>query len=150
MKNTILSILFTILTISVFTQTESEKKEAFEDDKRKFPFCMIYETTMLLAMTDLEEVDLVGLNKIRTAFIEIYFENDSRKEDPDLLFGWHKELIEKGYFEAYNYWLLGQGNPEEIEQWLGENEYQFNEFIKWFSDHPLLVDEDHIYHRLLF
>jgi tetratricopeptide (TPR) repeat protein len=146
-------------SITIKSKTESEVSFSQkmqltlpnEDEKLKIPFSMPYELTMILALTsemEEKELSIKSLNKIRTNFIAGWYENKRNIEYPNIVFEWHKKLLDLGYFEAYNYWLLMKGNEEEFIAWSDENQEKWDEFIGWFSPNPLIVDEQNNFHRL--
>jgi len=117
----------------------------------KLPFSMLYEMTMALAITtELKEkkLGLKSLNRIRTSFIENWYDQKRNIDYPNILFDWHKKLIELNYFESYNYWLLMKGNEDEFGIWYDENSESFDKFIKWFSGNPMIINEVSNFHRL--
>ena len=119
----------------------------------KLPFSMPYEMTMVLAITsELEEKDLgiYSFNNIRTSFINNWYENKRNIEYPNVLFDWHKKLIDLGYFESYNYWLLMKGNEDEFDKWVTNNKEKFDEFIEWFTNNPLTIDNQNNFKRLQY
>jgi len=124
-----------------------------DGEEIKLPFSMPYEMTMVLAVTselDKKELGIESFNSIRTSFINNWFENKRNIEYPNILFDWHKKLIELGYFESYNYWLLMKGNEAEFDKWAAANKEKFDKFIEWFSENPLTINEQNNFHRLQY
>jgi len=116
----------------------------------KIPFSIPYEITMALAITSEtkeKELGIKSFNNIRTAFIQEWFKNNRNTEFPNILFDWHKKLIELGYFESYNYWLLMKGNENEFGEWYNQNSEKFDKFIDWFSKNPMTIDDDYKFYR---
>tara|TARA_B100000809_G_scaffold24336_1_gene21277 strand:- start:558 stop:1190 length:633 start_codon:yes stop_codon:yes gene_type:complete len=121
-----------------------------EGEEIKLPFSMSYEITMILAITselDKKELRIASLNKIRTSFINNWYENERNIEYPNILFDWHKKLID---FESYNYWLLMKGNEDEFDNWVGSNKEKFDAFIEWFTKNTLKIDEQNNFKRLQY
>jgi hypothetical protein len=124
-----------------------------EGEEIKLPFSMPYEITMILAITselDKKELGIASLNNIRTSFINSWYENERNIEYPNILFDWHKKLIDLEYFESYNYWLLMKGNEDEFDNWVGSNKEKFDAFIEWFTKNPLKIDEQNNFKRLQY
>ncbi|MBL4755068.1 MAG: tetratricopeptide repeat protein [Flavobacteriales bacterium] len=124
-----------------------------EGEEMKLPFSMHYEMTMLLGVTselEEEELGIKALNNIRTSFIDNWYTNKRDIDYPNIVFDWHKKLIELGYFESYNYWLFMKGNGEEFDQWYVENKEKFDQFVEWFSGHPMKIDEQSNFNRLQY
>lgn len=119
-----------------------------DPDNIKFPFgLMVYEPILTLAIISVDTINLRSLNIIRTSFAEGYASNELAADYPNLLFSWHQELIKLEYIEAYNYWVLSQGNPSEFEEWYQNNKEAFTEFIDWFSDNPMKITNENKFVR---
>lgn len=118
----------------------------YNDKKVEIPFCMVYEPSLLYAISE-QEITISSLNRIRTNFISFYFERKFNKSHPNILFDWHKSLIDNGDFECYNYWVLMQGSSEEFNDWVSLNNDKFQKFLNWFSDNPMQIDNNHKFHR---
>ena len=131
----------TIMTVSF-----CKNAVIYSDKKFEMPFCMVYEPSLMVAVNE-NEITLSSLNRIRENFISFYFERKFNKSHPNILFDWHKSLIDNGNFECYNYWLLMQGSSDEFNNWHNENKDKFDEFLNWFSDNPMLIDKKHTFHR---
>jgi len=119
----------------------------------KQPFSMPYEMTMALAATSElseKELGIESFSNMRTTFINNWYENRRNIEYPNILFDWHKKLIEMDFFESYNYWILMKGNEDEFEIWSAKNSEKFDLFIEWFSGNPLLINEENNFHRLQY
>jgi len=124
-----------------------------DGEEIKLPFSIPYEMTMVLAVTsELEEKELgiKSFNNIRTAFIKNWYENKRNIEYPNILFDWQKKLIDLGYFESYNYWLLMKGSEDEFDKWVANNKETFDKFIEWFTENPLTIDEQNNFKRLQY
>lgn len=118
-----------------------------DTSRKSLPFSMVYEPGMIFSISKLDTINLESLNKIRTNYISFYFDRKFNKSHPNVIFDWHKSLIEKNYFECYNYWLLMKGAPAEFSIWYKNNKERFDNFINWFSDNPMLIDENTNFHR---
>jgi len=115
--------------------------------KKALPFSMVYEPTLLLSISDARLINLESLNKIRTEFIGNYYHSKFDKSHPNVIFDWNKTLVDNGYFESYNYWMLMQGAPDEFDLWYTSNQESFDEFINWFAENPMEVNEKMRFHR---
>ncbi len=114
------------------------------------PFSLVYEPGLLFSLTGVDTITIKSLNQVRTDFISFYYDRKFNESHPNVLFEWHKLLIDKGYFESYNYWLLMKGAPEEFEIWYNENTEKFDEFINWFGRNPMVINKDNRFHRLYY
>ncbi len=104
---------------------------------------MVYEMTLALSLVGEDEISLESLNRIRTKFVENYYANDKDEEFPNVLFEYQKKVQDAGQMEAYNYWILSQGNDAEFDSWMTDNEDKWDAFIDWFLPNGIQLDEDH-------
>lgn len=110
-------------------------------DKMKLPFGVgVYEPTLIMAMINEKSIDINSLDRIRTRFIDSYFENGKNKEYPNILFEYQNKVKEQGHIEAYNHWILMKGDEAGFEEWYNSNKDKWEEFIKWFTDNGLVID----------
>jgi tetratricopeptide (TPR) repeat protein len=113
--------------------------------ERKNVFPQYYQDAMLKACKGEVFLDLEALTRIRKRFIlELY------RRTPDfhnVVFNYHKTLIDKGYFEAYNYWLFDYGASEESAKWIRDNRKKFDDFMKWFEQHPMPISKNNLFTR---
>lgn len=98
---------------------------------------VLYELTAMqsLAVSDYcrkSGVKIDCLDQFRTEFTRRWFGQNLHEKFPSRLFDWHKLLIDLGYFDEYNHWLLGAGDPESFYAWVDEHAAEFDLFQKWF------------------
>ena len=79
------------------------------------PLCASFGKHFILATLGETETNLASLSRMRTRFVEYFFQEDY-KEYPNVLFEYHKKLVDSGHFEAYNHYLMQVGAPEEFEK----------------------------------
>jgi hypothetical protein len=116
----------------------------------KFPFAMMaYEPLMSLSAVGEKSIDLESLNRIRTKFVEHYFQKDNAQKYPNILFDFQNAMLKAGQLEAYNHWLLKEGAEAGFIAWRKGNQEKMNAFFDWFnnSKNQLVVDRDHHFHR---
>ncbi|HON19812.1 MAG TPA: tetratricopeptide repeat protein [Bacteroidales bacterium] len=107
----------------------------------KLPFGIgIYEPTLMLAMINEKSIDLNSLDRIRTNFVEIYFKNGNDKKYPNILFEYQNEILKAGHLEAYNHWILMKGDEDAFDAWYSSNPEKWDNFVKWFTDNKLELD----------
>jgi len=122
----------------------------YNDKKSSFnlPFGTIaYEPTLAIAVAGTKQIDLATLHQIRTNFTETFYKNDISTRFDNLVFKWHQTLIEQGKFEAYNYWLLGEGAEDEYTDWLQQNEAKLNSFVDWYNNNDFPVSSGELFYR---
>ncbi|MFA6806168.1 MAG: hypothetical protein WCR29_01990 [Bacteroidales bacterium] len=104
-----------------------------------------YENAMLKACYGKNNITLSSLIDIRKKFIQIFL-----RESPtfkNVLFDYHKQLIDLGFFEPYNYWLFGYGNTNEAGIWISQNKALFDRFMVWFNENPFPISKDNVFSR---
>jgi tetratricopeptide (TPR) repeat protein len=107
-------------------------------EKIRLPYGVgVYEPVLMLSIIGEDKIDLSSLDRIREKFVSNYFEKKCNIEYPNILFDYHKTILETGYFSAYNYWLLSSGNPEAFKLWKAGNEDLWNSFAYWFDNYKL-------------
>ncbi|WMX13860.1 tetratricopeptide repeat protein [Aureispira sp. CCB-E] len=121
----------------------------------KIPFQMNYGMVMTMALTPVllehsveKELSLQHIHAIRQQFIQFWYQKEHAKNYPNVLFDFHKQLQEKNYFEAYNYWFLMKGNEEEFGQWYDQHQAAFDEFAEWFNANPIEISKENYFSRL--
>lgn len=131
----------TSMTVS-FCQQMTMNVNSISDPKNiKLPFCMIFEPTLLMSIAFEKSVDINSLDKIRTAFIDNYFNNERDKTYPNVLFSYQKQVKEAGYIEAYNHWILMKGDEDGFDKWQSANKDKWDSFVKWFGDNGLKIND---------
>ncbi len=136
----------TSMTVSFCQQMTMDVSALKDPNKIKLPYCFIYEPTLLLALDMEKKIDLASLNRTRTRFLEAYFKQGFNKTYPNVLFDYQQKIKDAGHFDAYNTWLLQMGDQEAFEKWRGDNESKWEDFIKWFADNQLKVDNNNRFH----
>lgn len=107
----------------------------------KIPFPINFELTMLYATGSEDTLDLGSLSRIRARFIEFFYEKGFSEKYDNVLFSWHRDLMQKNQFECYNYWLFMQGSYHEFAEWVQNNKTLYDNFLNWFSKNPMTVNE---------
>lgn len=101
----------------------------------------VYEMDLSLAVIGESKINLASLNRIRANFLENYYANNHHVKYPNVLFAFQKNIEEEGYLEAYNYWILSQGSPDEFKRWTKANPSEWDAFIEWFNPNPISIDQ---------
>lgn len=110
-------------------------------DKIKFPFCMVFGQAFIMSIIGIKTIDINSLDKIRTAFVENYFKMGHIKTHPNLLFEYQDKILKLGHSEAYNHWILMKGDEDGFDKWRSANKDKWDNFVRWFNDNGLKVDE---------
>ena len=130
-----------------FSKTVIDASSLKNNQKPKIPFDMIYETDLGLALLGKDTITLHSLKTIRGGFISSYFHLKHNVLYPNVLFDYQQRVAQAGHEEAYNYWLLNQGSPNEFKQWYQLHEANFKAFNEWFKENPLTLDAKHKFYR---
>jgi len=130
----------TSMTVS-FCQQMTMNVNAISDSKNiKLPFCLIFEPTLLMSVALEKNIDINSLDRIRSTFIDNYFNNERDKTYPNVLFSYQKKVKDAGHIEAYNHWILMKGDEDGFNKWQTANKNKWDSFVKWFNDNGLKVD----------
>ena len=114
----------------------------------KLPFgSFVYEQGIILSMVLGKSVDLKSLSSLRSTFVDFYFDNNHQEIYPNVLFDFQKKIKEFGHMEAYNYWVLMMGDEEGFAAWHEENGEKWDNFIEWFSENPIEVNDSNKFFR---
>lgn len=132
-----------------FSQNHTISIEDLADTNAfKLPFgLLIYEPGIMMSMINEKSITLSSLNRMRTNFVDFYFDGNHQETYPNVLFDFQKKIKELGHIEAYNHWLLMMGDEEEFAAWLEGNTEKWEDFIAWFSENPIEVNESNKFFR---
>lgn len=119
-----------------------------EDGEIDLPLCAIFGKNFMLAITEENTINLNSIHSLRTNFIKNYFKDDYKKY-PNVLFEYHKIMLDNDLFEAYNHYLFQMGNQKEFNQWLENNRNKYDEFVKWYvkEENGITITEANRYIR---
>ncbi len=113
-----------------------------DPSKMKLPFGIgVYEPTLMMSMINEKSIDLNSLDRIRTNFVETYFKNGNDKKYPNILFDYQDKVLKAGHLEAYNHWILMKGDEDAFGKWHSSNTEKWDNFVKWFTDNGLVLDD---------
>lgn len=108
----------------------------------KIPFGVgVYEPTLIIALFNEKSIDLNSLDRIRTSFVQNYYNMGHDKNYPNILFSYQNQLKEAGHLEAYNHWLLLKGDEDGFDLWQTANKEKWEGFVKWFTENKMKLDQ---------
>jgi len=110
----------------------------------------VYEPLLEAALKGTKLIDMNALNKMRSKFLDIYFEKKYDKKYQNVLFDYQYKIKSAGYFEAYNYWLLGNGNTTVFEIWKAKNKNKWLNFYEWFKANSIELNSNNYFLRKNF
>jgi len=117
----------------------------------KLPFAnTAFEMNLMLSLVGETEISIATLSATRTKFIGMYYSNKQNIEYPNILFEYHKKLIDAGFFDCYNYWLFYEGNKAEADAWLSQHKEKYAQFAKWFAQNPLELSSNSKFYRMQY
>lgn len=112
-----------------------------DPSKMKLPFGIgVYEPTLMMSMINEKSIDINSLDRIRKNFVETYLKNGNDKKYPNILLDYQNKVLQAGHLEAYNHWILMKGDEEAFGVWHTSNSEKWDNFVKWFTDNGLEVD----------
>lgn len=115
-----------------------------DPNKMKLPFGVgTYEPTLMMSMLDEKAIDLNSLDRIRKNFVETYFKNENDKKYPNILFDYQNKVLKAGHISAYNHWILMKGDEDGFNSWQLAYKDKWEDFIKWFNDNQIQIDDTH-------
>lgn len=107
----------------------------------------IYEPSIGLAVIGEKSLDINSLDRIRTRFLEQYYQHKLVKNFPNILFDFQMKLKDAGHLEAYNHWLLMNGDEAGFRAWKSANEGKWSSFIKYIQANKLRLNESNRFYR---
>lgn len=129
----VVSFVSSNISISLTSANMDELKEkmdrALNNYGRKH-----FQPVMALSVAGETQFELGSLSRIRERFVDFYF-NEDRPEV--VLFDFQKKLKEKGYLEAYNYWLFADADEPSFTVWTSQNPDLYKEFVDWFEHNKI-------------
>lgn len=105
------------------------------------PYGAVYEAAMQAAAGGERSVDLESMNRIRSRWID----ESLKKLDEGVntivvpFLEYLRSVRDAGHLEAYNYWVLREGNKTAFGLWVNDNRQKFNDFMKWFEHNRLKI-----------
>ncbi|HMU68634.1 MAG TPA: hypothetical protein PK511_02625 [Chitinophagales bacterium] len=105
------------------------------------PFCMTAETTMLIYVGFSKEITLESVCKLRSSFIDAWYQMGNDKKYNIELFKFQKDLADKGYYDAYNHWLFMNGDGAAFDEWYKTHQDEFTNFANYANQHRLQLND---------
>lgn len=113
----------------------------------RFPFCMPFGQTFIVAMVGAKTVDVNSLNGIRTNFLSFWYQFKHNKDYPNVLFEYQEKVRQAGHLEAYNHYILAGADVDGFKEWAGANREKFTNFINWYRENQISLDSKHKFYR---
>lgn len=137
------------LTEKEFKIKVETKKEIKKIENEILPFEGTFGVTFSFsAIHFMNNINIASIYHARKNFLDFWFhEKKFNKDYPNKLLEYQKEIQKNGFFEAYTYWLVSQGNLIEYQEWYSKNEQSFTDFVNWFSENRIDISEKDFYSR---
>ncbi len=82
---------------------------------------------------------LRAISMVRKDFLDLW--NQVYAEVyPISIYKRHTELLEKNYFESYNFWVMGAGNQEEFWKFHDTRKINYQDYLSWFLNNPMRIN----------
>lgn len=139
----------TSFTISFSQNATLHIDDLTAPDGPKLPYGMsVYEPTLMAALVNNgDTIDMEALDRLRSSFVDLYYEQGHHERYPNVLFAFQKRLQELGHLEAYNHWVLMKGDEAAFDAWHEENSEKWARFVDWFGENPMEVNEANKFQR---
>jgi len=141
----------------IVLQSQRSPIQLNRNERNRFTEAYIFVLTMLREnkMLDLPSAGrtidgdyhlLKGVSSIRSNFLELWMQV-FQKEMPIPLFAWQAELMGNNLFDAYNHWLMSNGDPNYFVKWQQQSNTEFQIFLDILVSKPLKVDFENYFVR---
>jgi tetratricopeptide (TPR) repeat protein len=120
--------------------------EEIEKGDLKLPLCAIFGKHFILGLTGVEEINATSVARIRKVFIEQFFKEDYRQYS-NVLFDYHKKLLDDNLFEAYTHYIFQIGDPHSYDEWSSSHQKEIDAFFEWYvnKDNYMNVTQENIF-----
>ena len=113
--------------------------------ERKNVFPSVFNSIMLQCVRGKRYINIATLSQIRTLFIANLYRDANDFANP--LFEYEKTLIDKGLFDAYNYYLFAYGDTKESSAWINSHKAQWDRLIKYLKTNPIPLTTENYFSR---
>lgn len=108
----------------------------------QFPSSLLFGINMTLATVSIKgekEINVQTFPTLRAAFLEAW-DGQELETKPNYLFDWLREIKDAGHFEAYNAWLVSEGDKVGFEFWMSSYPESWTGFVDWFNENQLEIE----------
>lgn len=113
-------------------------------------FPEIYETCLVYGLLSLDPArtdfvpTIAQLSALRKAALERYWEKARFLYGNSMyLLAYQKAVLDAGHWDAYNHLIFGGARLEEAYAWLDTHKEEYDNFVKWYNEHPYVLDGSH-------
>lgn len=133
---------------SIFLSKDTDGKKMVDELISVYSALSIFDAGMALAAVGEKKIDINSMNRIRTNFLKNYFSKGDNEKFPNIIFDYQKKVQDAGFLEAYNYWILLDGDKQNEQVWQSKNEELWDKFIVWFDKNPMEINESNKFSRI--
>lgn len=110
------------------------------------PFTTQFDMTMAIGVAlNKRHFDLEYINRMRTTFVKLWYDGGYDKYHPNPLIDLWKTMVDKGHFEAYNYWVFQMGDVDANDAWIEEHQEQYDAFVEYYNENPIKISESNYF-----
>jgi tetratricopeptide (TPR) repeat protein len=122
-----------------------------EDDPATAAGLLNFELTYLTAYATgggfLEGVDIKSVYETKKQLLSFWADKKFDKPYANKLIDFEQKMISDNVYEAYVYWLLSVGNPNEFDSWYSQNKNKFNSLVAWVKENKIDLKPEYKYAR---
>ena len=107
----------------------------------------VYEPLMVKSMNLEKAVDYTSICRARKKFIVAYIHDNYYMKYPNALFSYQYKILKAGHIEAYNHWILSQGDQAGFGEWVKQHPKAWEDFLYWFKHNELPLANDYKFFR---
>lgn len=126
---------------------EMMKNYSSDTSNKSLSFPLIYEIMVMDAFRKESTINEKSFMRMRTKMVNMYFKNQYDKKYPNALINYQKKIIDAGFWEEYNTFIILQSNKEKFELWLEQNKTRWDEFVDWFNVNRLNLNLGNRFYR---
>lgn len=89
-----------------------------------------------------------NIYEAKKGFLSFWFDiKNFNKDFQNSLLDFQKKMKDDNVLEAYTYWFLSEGNPEEFQTWYNGNKDKFDKFANWIQTNKIDLKKENKYSR---
>lgn len=94
-------------------------------------------------------LNIDAIHAVRKQFLLHWYSepNSYATQFPNTLIAYQRELVAKGCFETYTYWLLSEGNFTDFDNWYQQHQNSYQQLLEFITNKTFSIDVTQIYAR---
>jgi hypothetical protein len=138
----------TSLSVSFTKEGNNVDAEELKKEKPRMPFsAFIYEPLIGTGAAMVKALDYEGFCEMRTIFLDQYYEKGYEKDYPNVLFQYQKKVQVAGHLDAYNHWLLREGDLKGFAAWKSGHLAELKAFENWQKNNRMVINSGNLFLR---